>query len=268
MKHLPGFKTLIIMICPLLTLQAVAQNLSPSMSFAASGSFINGVAQSSNSILLADNDLTNGYDWRFDMTDAPTSLDPSGPKGSAAFQWGVIANNVDYPHTSALWFEPLALTNIAAEQLFNIGYLFYRNGTIKSTTGASSVDLAMNMSFSQPLGMSNVSEIYGLELINTPNSSDPVKSADIVSMLNQAAPIDYTDAKGNRYYLELSFKVDQDTIDGTLSTVDQFKVFEGGQGSATLQGRFTTNPGGPLIPEPSTAILAMLGTLVLFRRKR
>ena len=101
-----------------------------------------------------------------------------------------------------------------------------------------------------------------------PNSSDPVASADIVSLRNWASPLDYVDSNGNRYYLELTFKVDQNTLDGTLSTQEQFRVFEGGQGRAELLGRFTTTPGPLAIPEPSTALLGLLGALALLRRKR
>lgn len=89
-------------------------------------------------------------------------------------------------------------------------------------------------------------------------------SADIVSIRNSSAPLNFTDSSGNQYFLELSFKIDQTTIDGSLSTADEFRVFEGSLGRAELQGRFITSP----IPEPSSAMLGLLGALVLFRRKR
>jgi hypothetical protein len=251
---------------------AAAQTLPGSLSFSIDGSFINGTAQSSSSILITDNDLTNGYNAGFDLTDAPAALNPSGPAGSAAFQWGVASGSSSYPHTSSLWFQPLAASNIVPEQSFQLGNLFYRNGTIKTTTGATWVDLAMTLAFSQPLGIDPISVVFGSELINSVNSSDPVASADIVSLRELAAPLDFTDASGNRYFLELTFQVDQSTLDGTLSTQDEFRVFEGGQGSATLLGRFTTSPvtpGGSSIPEPSgAALLGAFGMLILVRRKR
>lgn len=94
------------------------------------------------------------------------------------------------------------------------------------------------------------------------------RAIDIVSLRNQAAPVDFLDAAGNRYYFELTFKVDQNTIDGTLSTQDQFRVFEGGQGRAELVGRFTTTPGAVTVPEPSSALMAVFGAFALCRRKR
>ena len=246
--------------------ESVAQSLPGSLRFSIEGSFVNGQADSSNSILIADNDLSNGYAPGFDTTDAPSALSPSGTEGSAAFQWGEAARNSDYAHSSALWFQPLTVSNAIAEQSFELGYLSYRNGTIKSRTGATWVDLALTLSFAQPLGLDPVSVVFGSELINTVNTNDAIASADIVSLRNLAAPIQFTDKAGNQYFLELTFKVDQDTMDGTLSSQDQFRVIEGSQGTATLIGRFTTTP--VCIPEPSAALLGGLGILLLLRRKR
>ena len=269
MKSLSGFASFLSMlVVAALTPVAIAQNLPGSLGFTIEGSFINGTAESSNSILITDNDLTNGYAAGFDLKDAPTGLNPNGPQGSAAFQWGEASWNSSYAHSSALWFQPLAIGNVAPEQSFDLGYLFYRNGTIKSNTGASWVDLALTLSFSQPLGQDPISVVFGSELVNTVNGPDPVASADIVSLRNLAAPIDFTDASGNQYFLELTFKVDQDTMDGTLSTQDQFRVFEGSEGSATLVGRFTTSPITQAIPEPSAAAIGALGMLFLLRRRR
>ena len=257
-----------ILVATVLSPETSAQVLPGSLGFSIDGSFINGTAQSTDSILIADNDLTNGYRYGFDTTDAPSALDSTGPVGSAAFQWGEPTGN-NYPHASALWFLPLSAAAIAPEQSFELGHLFYRNGTIKQNSGASWVDLALTVSFSQPLGLDPISVTFGSELINTPNNNDPVASADIVSLRDLSAPIGFSDASGNRYHLELTFQVDQNTIDGTLSTQDQFHVFEGDQGRAVLLGRFTTTPAGGLsIPEPSAALLSALGVLLVIRRKR
>ncbi len=274
MKPLSGFLALLSLLSSfVLDQQAKAQGLPNSLGFSIDGSFINPTAESSNSILVTDNDLTNGYASGFDLHDAPTGLNPKGPAGSAAFQWGTPSSTSAYPHASAIWFQPFAVSNAVAETSFDLGNLYYRNGTIKSGTGASWIDIAMTLSFSKPLGLDPISVVYGSQLINTTNTSDQVASADIVSLNEFAAPINFKDAAGNQYYLELTFKVDQNTIDGTLSTQDQFKVFEGYQGSASLVGRFTVDPIGPLgtngvVPEPSAAIMGMLAALLAFRRRR
>lgn len=271
MKLLPGFIAPLAMLCAIVPSQnAAAQNLPSSLGFSIGGSFLNGTAESDTSILITDNDLTNGYRAGFDLKDAPTQLNPTGPNGASAFQWGTPSSTSNYAHASALWFQPLAVSNAVTETSFDLGQLFYRNGTIKSGSGASWVDLALTLSFSQPLGLDPISVVFGNELVNTPNSSNQVASADIVSLKNLAASLNFKDDLGNQYYLELTFKVDTDTIDGTLSTQDQFHVFEGSQGRATLMGRFTVDPVGTnhTVPEPTSALLGGIGLLILLRRRR
>lgn len=152
-----------------------------------------------------------------------------------------------------------------------MGYLYYRNGTIKTGSGASSVDIGLALSFAPSLGIDPLAVTLGSQLINTKNTSDQVESADIVSLRNNITPLDFLDTFGNRYYLELTFEVDQDTLDGTLSSQDEFRVFEGQLGRAVLLGRFTTTPVGmniTLIPEPSSALLGLVGMIILLRRRR
>ncbi|OYV04015.1 MAG: hypothetical protein CFE26_19130, partial [Verrucomicrobiales bacterium VVV1] len=133
------------------------------------------------------------------------------------------------------------------------------------------VDLSVNLGFSDS-SISPLTVNYTMQLENSLNiDGDPVASADIVRLGNVSAPIEFTDATGNRYYLELTFRPEQTTLDGTLSTQNEFRVFEGAQGSAELVGRFTTTPvsaGGPTVPEPSSLLLGALGSMLLFRRRR
>jgi hypothetical protein len=51
------------------------------MAISIAGSFRNGTPECDQSLLLAENDLTNGYRSGFDLTDAPDSLKPTGPEG-------------------------------------------------------------------------------------------------------------------------------------------------------------------------------------------
>lgn len=246
-----------------ITSQAQAQDLSGNLSFTSAGSFANPTAQSNASVYLIDNTLTDGYKTGFDLKDIPSSLNPTAPSGSAAFQWGNASTKAAYPHTSALIFRPLAVSNAAAEKPFNIGQLTYRNGTIVTQTGMSRVELALRMIFTEPLGRDPIDVTFSMDLLNTVNSDDKIASADIVSLHSLSAPVNFTDATGNRYFLELTFQVDQDTLDGTLSTAKEFRVFEGGGGSATLLGRFTTTPVSIAVPEPSAPLMLCGGGILL-----
>lgn len=275
MKLSPSFTLMALFGLVSISEFASAQAMPGSLQFVVDGSFANGTVESTNSVLITDNDLTNGYRSGFDLTDAPAGMASSGTSGSAAFQWGTgsSSGSSNYAHPSALWFQPLSFGNIAPEQSFEIAYLHYRNGTIKTNSGATSVDLAMALAFSQPTGIDPINITLGMDLLNTVNSNDQVSSADIVFLRDRVSSLDFFDGNGNRYFMELSFTVDQNTIDGTLSSEDQFRVFEAGAGRATLLARFTTNPVGPLgdnlmVPEPSAALLGGIGALLLLRRRR
>jgi len=243
------------------------QSLPNSFSVSVTGSFQNPVAESENSVLVRDNNLTNGYANGYDSYQAPTGLQSTGPTGSAFFQWGTAATAESYPHPSALWFEPLTMSNVAVEQVFYVGYLHYRNGTINSGTGASAVDL--QLSFNLPGGGAPVTTTYTSNLINTPNTGTAAEQADIVSLPNLTTPLNYTDSNGKTYYLELSFQIDADTINNSLSNSSEFRVYEGSVGRAEMVGRITTTPTNlAVVPEPSTLLLGALFPIALFRRQR
>lgn len=250
-----------------LAISSWGQSILPdTLSFNLLGSFSNPVGDSSSASLFTDNNLTDGYSVGFDLADAPSSLNPSGPVGSAAFQWGSLdcACTYAYPHPSALWYEPTAVISAIPETSFLAGQLYFRNGTILAGTGASAVDLNLALTFSTPSGLPVQNLSFTQMLLNTLNSSDPIASADIVRFGALSSPIDFRDTFGNPYFLELTFQLDADATDGTLSTAEQFQVFEGVQGKANLIGRFTTTP----IPEPSSLFLASLGMAFFIRRSR
>jgi len=88
-----GFFAGIGLIFAILNSRAEAQNLPSPLSFSVSGAFENGVGQTSSSLLITDNNLTDGYTTGMDLHDAPAGLGTEGPAGSAAFQWGDAATS-------------------------------------------------------------------------------------------------------------------------------------------------------------------------------
>ena len=92
--------------------------------------------------------------------------------GTNAFAWGS-------GQSSQLSFTPKPF-NPKPNEVFAIGTLDFFNGSIVSGTGLSSVDLLLDLTFDNATE-NNQQTIAGLSLINTPNTSDPVASADFVS---------------------------------------------------------------------------------------
>jgi hypothetical protein len=232
-----------------------------SLDFKVEGSFSNPVRVSSRSVSRIDNDLTNGFDRGIDTFLAPSIVNPVG---AAAFEWGRRASFAPFPHTSGLLFDPSLSVSAIPAQEFVFGSLWYRNGTILDATGAQAVDLTLDFDFAPALGIGSQSVTYGLTLVNTLNTRDPIASADIVRLNNSLAPLNFSDAVGNQYFLEVGFRVDPTTLNNTLSTPSEFRVLEGGNGRADLVGRFTVVP----IPEPGSAMLLGLAALGLLRRNR
>jgi hypothetical protein len=246
--------------------EAKGQTLPGTPTFLVSGRFTYPVEEGSNSLLVRDNNLPNGYNTGADTTDAPSGLSFTGPAGAAFFQWGRASTSDTYAHPSALWFIPVDVTDATPGKDFQIGYLYYRNGTIQSSTGASAVD--MNFTFTFPSDGVTMNTSFTSNLINTPNTGTPEQNADMVSLSNHFAPTGYKDSSGNAYYLELSFKMDADALN-TLSTGTEFRAYEGATSRAEIIGRFTTTPIFAVVPEPSSILICLLGTLpLLSRRKR
>lgn len=251
------FAVLALALTATIATQAKAQTLD----FTLEGSFSNPVKESAKSVSRIDNDLTNGYAPGIDTYLAPTLVNP---EGAAAFEWGKRASHAPFPHTSGLLFDPGVTISAVPNNEFVFGSLWYRNGTILDKTGMQAVDLTLEFDFAPALGIGPQTVTYGLSLVNTLNTKDAIASADIVRLNNSLAPLNFTDALGTEYLLEVGFRVDATTLNNTLSTPSEFRVLEGGNGRADLVGRFTATP----IPEPGSAMLVGLAALGFLRRSR
>ena len=116
--------------------------------------------------------------------------------------------------------SPLALSHIS---------------TAKSWRGteAHSVGLRTTLNFS---GFSQSFD-HGFQLVNTPNTGNPLQSADSV-LLSSSIPTTRFSVDGIDYTLNLAFG----SVTGSgFSEVNQFFVLEGGSASANLIGSITAN---------------------------
>jgi hypothetical protein len=131
--------------------------------------------------------VLDGISWGWTMknamvgTDTATFVNPdpaSAPVngvGTSTFSWGVAQ-----PDQSSLSFSGGAF-DTSPNTPFKLGKLTFHNGEIASGTGANSVTLDVSMNFTN-VPEKNFDLNIPLTLVNTPNTTDPIASADYVTI--------------------------------------------------------------------------------------
>lgn len=182
-------------------------------------------------------------------------VNPTGPStmqvtgvGTDYFTWGDGSLYNSPP--SSLGYAGNAFA-VETDNVFSFGTLSYFNGTVYPGTEAYSVDLNVNLSLTVPSGVSQ-DFLYDLALVNTPNTSDPNASADIVNFTG-TQPDTFFTVDGVNYTLEfLGFG---EITGAGFTTVDNFHVLEGQTATAQMLGRITVST----VPEPTSLALVGLG---------
>lgn len=167
--------------------------------------------------------------------------------GTNVFTWGTPSGTPP----NELEFTGTAFAGTTGTP-FSFGTLDYFNGTVLAGTEATSVDLSVTLTFTDPAGVVQ-SFTFPLLLINTPNvAGDPEASADIVHLPSGIAP-EFFVVDGVGYSLEfLGFST------GGGGPVLDLRALEGATASAQLVGVVNA------VPEPGT--LALFGTGLLAAR--
>ena len=234
-----------------------AQTLPTTNTFSVQGSFKNVSGESAASVFIIDDQLDDGYAPGTDLFGAPTALLPTADRGNAFFQWGTPESAGE--HSSALWFQRNFSTNVRVERPFDLGFLYFRNGSITDGTGITEFDLGFSLirpGISLPNNLNPTVVSYGASLIDTPGAGSP----DQLVLQENFYETPFVDADGKVYFLKIGFTNPGDGASTPTST--SFSVPEGNVGRVHVTGTLTT------VPEPSAAVLGALGALALLRRRR
>ena len=181
--------------------------------------------------------------------------------GTSAFTWGEGAPPNTLTFAGGLFGGVL-------ETPFKVGTITYFNGSTTLGTTPDSINLSLTLNFGTPALPSVVSS-YLFTLNTTPNTDDPVASADFVDLPSAFSTTDFL--IGSTTYRVKLTGFQNIVGDGFLASSPlQFHVEEGQTASADLYAEVTTQTAA--VPEPETyalmlAGLAAVGSIARRRRK-
>lgn len=161
-----------------------------------------------------------------------------------------------------LSFSGTTFSDIPTETSFQVGSLYYYNGTIAVDSGIDGVDLKLTLGFTDPSGITQAFN-YPLGIVNTPNGGSAEDNADYVVL--PTVPSTTFTYNGITYTLHVSFG---QFVGGGFLVGNQFHVYEDNSATAPIFGKITTDLTG--LPDGGSMMLlvgAGFAGLAALRRK-
>jgi len=172
--------------------------------------------------------------------------DPTGPSGmvsnlapgdsSSHFQWGDDLNKSSYSQ-STLDFTGNSFGNIAGGERFQLGFLDYYNGTIKTGSGADSIEFNLGLNLDVNGNIFNPFFAFSFDLIDVVNVNDPNNpqlDADYV-LLDDS--ISSRTLIINDFEFEFRIELGNSTADG-FAAFNEFHVLENKSAAVSVFGTF------------------------------
>jgi hypothetical protein len=233
------------------------------------------VASSANVLTVYD-----GVSWGWTMKPATVGQvtgNFTNPQPSTAITTGVGTSNFTWGtgDPSSLTFVGEAF-DTTPDTVFKLGTLIFRNGTIPLSTGADSVDFNALVNFTN-IPEKNFTLTTPFTLVNTLNTSDPIASADFVSLDNFG--FTFNVLEGSTASVNILAKLstglavsrDGTSTDAALRGAEFFDAEP--SYNLTIVGLSNASPGGFItsaqsVPEPFTVIGTLIGGTAAFRLRR
>ena len=186
-----------------------------------------------------------------------------GPENASPVTTGIGTSSITFGKAdaanatpNALKFTGASFSDIASETPFDVGSLYYLNGSTVGGTTLESVGLDLSLSFTVPsLGLEKFE--FPLSITTTPNNGNQAESADYIT-LPAASSTTFT-VGPDTYTLKLSFG--QFTGGGYLDSDGTFRVYEGDSATAPVEGIITTDLRG--VPDNGSTLLLLGGASAL-----
>jgi hypothetical protein len=193
--------------------------------------------------------------WQNSIPPAPPIIISNGDPTSTA-SWGTSTGfgPSSYVFTHTIPPDVSVVVPPSPSALFKLGNFTHNNNTIDAPF-LESIDLSLALNFTIDSNPFNETFIYTFDHNETSNSSDPVASQDIVTIIPPSSGTSFS-VDGVLYTLELSFLLDN-------SPTNQFRTFENQANEAAIFGRFISETETNPIPEPISMILFGTGSMLI-----